>query len=54
MNVIVRMMLFFPHSLPAGGSLDLGFLLTSLASMGLSTWILMRLDRPEVHAYMIT
>jgi hypothetical protein len=52
MNVIIRMMMFFNNSFPAGGSADIAFLITSVAGMLLSFWLIFRLDRQDVRLTM--
>ena len=56
MNVIVRLMMFFPHASfpPAeGGGLDWLYILLNLLSIALSIWLLLRLDKPDVRATMV-
>ena len=52
LNFIVRMMLFFSHSVSAQNVVDIPFAITSLLSMGLSIYILFRLDQVDIHAQM--
>lgn len=52
-NVIMRLMMFFPHFANTAGSVDLLYVLTSIASIGLSTYLLLRLDRVDVRVQMI-
>ena len=52
LNFIVRMMLFFSRSVSAEGVFDAAFAITSLLSMGLSIYILFRLDQVDVKAQM--
>ena len=52
LNFIVRMMLFFSRSVSAQNVIDVPFAITSLLSMGLSFYILFRLDQVDVRAQM--
>ena len=52
LNFIVRMMLFFSRSVNAESVVDASFAITSLLSMGLSFYILFRLDQVDVRAQM--
>ena len=52
-NVIVRLMTFFSNSFPQDGSSNPVFLITCLIGMGLSIWLLLRLDRQDVRLTMI-
>jgi len=52
-NVIVRLMMLFPHarlSDAQGGGFDVLFIATSLIAIAASSWFLQRLDRPDVRA----
>lgn len=48
MNVIVRLMMVWPNALSDEGVLNLGFVLAMLAGIIVSTWLLFRMDRPDV------
>lgn len=50
LNFIIRMMLFFSRTVSAQGVIDWAFALTSLLSMGLSFYLLFRLDQLDVRA----
>ena len=52
-NVIVRLMMLFPHAQTNQGQLDIAYILVSVLSIGLSTYLLLRLDRPDVRSMMI-
>lgn len=52
LNFIVRMMLFFSRSVSAENVIDVPFAITSLLSMGLSIYVLFRLDQVDVRAQM--
>ena len=54
-NVIVRLMMFFSTAVKlAGGKpqVDLLYIILSVLSIGVSMWVLLRLDRMDVHAQM--
>jgi hypothetical protein len=53
LNVIVRLMMFFPHATTQAGTWDIAYVITSLLSMGISTYILLRLDRIDVRTQMV-
>ncbi|GAB4499358.1 MAG: hypothetical protein OHK0052_14260 [Anaerolineales bacterium] len=50
LNFIVRMMLFFSRSVDSKGTVDWAFIITSLLSMALSFYLLMRLDAVDIRA----
>jgi hypothetical protein len=52
-NVIVRLMMFFSNSFSSSGEPNFAYLITCLAGLGLSIWLLLRLDRQDVHLTMI-
>jgi hypothetical protein len=57
-NVIIRMMMFFSQSVArtsTGGALvDWPYLILALVSIGTSLWLLLRLDRMDVRAQMVS
>lgn len=53
LNVIVRLMMFFPHAKSSIGEYDIPYIVTSLLSMALSWYLLMRLDSTEVRVEMV-
>ncbi len=53
LNVIIHVMMFFSHAKSPDGLLDLPYILTSLISMVLSTYLLLRLDRVDIRTQMI-
>lgn len=53
MNVVVRTMLLFRHARPPGEPYDILFIVASLLSIALSTYILLRLDRTDVRVQMV-
>jgi hypothetical protein len=54
LNVIIRLMMFFPHLLNQTGSIDILWVVASLLSMGLSMYLALRLDRTDVRVLMVT
>jgi len=48
MNVIVRLMMLFPNALSAEGAFNTAFVTAMLLGVAISTWLLFRLDRPDV------
>lgn len=53
MNVIVRIMMFFPHAVSTAGKVDIVYIVASLIGLSLSSWLVMRLDRQDVRMQMI-
>ncbi len=55
-NVITRLMIFFSTAVTLNASsqpqLNFVFIVLSLLSIGISLWVLLRLDRVDVHAQM--
>jgi hypothetical protein len=54
LNVIIRLMMFFPNSVTSDGVVHLPFIITSLISMGLSFYLMLRLDQTDVRIQMVT
>ena len=56
-NVVVRLMMLFPNALmrlPEGGFVfDLSYIALSVASIALSAFFLLRLDRPDVRSTIV-
>jgi hypothetical protein len=50
LNFVIRMMLFFAHSVDTQGVIDWTFAITSLLSMILSFYLLFRLDQLDIRA----
>lgn len=48
MNVIVRLMMLLPNAMSGEGVLDTAFVTAMLLGVTISTWLLFRLDRPDV------
>jgi hypothetical protein len=53
LNVIVRLMMLYPHVYERG-EFNFMWLLTSLLSIGISTFLVLRLDRTDVRVTMVT
>ncbi|MFM8322287.1 MAG: hypothetical protein ACKOC5_15340 [Chloroflexota bacterium] len=52
LNVIIRLMMLFPHAYEQG-TFNPVFVVTSLLSIGLSLYVLQRLDKVDVRATMV-
>jgi hypothetical protein len=50
LNIIIRMMMFFPHAVSKQGVWDFTYMLITIVSMLLSGWFLLRLERPDVQS----
>jgi uncharacterized membrane protein (DUF2068 family) len=50
LNIIIRIMMFFPHVVSEQGVWDITYLVINIVAMSLSGWFLLRLDRPDVHS----
>jgi hypothetical protein len=50
LNIIIKMMLFFSTSVSAKGVADPTFAITALLSMGLSLYLLVRLDSVDIRS----
>ncbi len=53
LNVIVRIMMFWSNGFSRSGVPDFAFIITSLAGIILSFWLLVRLDRQDVRSRMV-
>jgi hypothetical protein len=53
LNVIIRLMMFFPNSLKPEQNLNVTYVVFSLVGLGLSLYLLLRLDRPDIRSQMI-
>lgn len=49
-NITIRIMMFFPHSQMADGSLNFYWIITNFLAILISGWFLLRLDKPDVHS----
>ena len=50
-NVIIRLMMFFSHAVTLQGGqriTDVAWIVTAVLAIAMSTWFLLRLDRPDV------
>jgi hypothetical protein len=55
LNVIVRLLMLFPHAIDVtNGMINFSYLIFNLLGMGLSLWLLLRLDQPDVRVTMVT
>jgi hypothetical protein len=54
LNVITYIMMFFPNATYSDGSVNTVYIITSLISMALSTYLVLRLDRVDVRTQMVT
>jgi len=56
-NVIIRIMMFLSNAVPRNASgavhVDVTYIVVSVLSIAISLWVLLRLDRVDVHAQMI-
>jgi hypothetical protein len=52
MNVIIRIMMFWTNGFSRSGQSELGFILTTIASVILSCWLLLRLDHQDIRVQM--
>jgi hypothetical protein len=52
MNVIVRILLFFSNAVPRNGDFNLVFSVFTLIGLGLSLFLLLRLDRTDIRSMM--
>ncbi len=53
MNVIIRLMMFFTNSFGADGQANFVAIITILAGLALSFYLLLRLDRQDVRIQMV-
>jgi hypothetical protein len=54
LNVIIRIMMFFPHSVPTPGNFDFTYMAFSIIGLALSSYLMLRLDRPDIRARLVT
>jgi len=54
MNVIIRLMMLFPHIIQLGGGIDFMYVAMNVLGIILSLYLLLRLDRIDVRATMVT
>lgn len=53
LNAIIRILMFFPNSRGENGPTDFLFIITSILSIGLSIYLLVRLDQNDIRAQMV-
>ena len=54
LNVIIRIMMFFNQAVPSPGQVNWSALIFSVLGLGLSSYLMLRLDKSDVRARMIT
>jgi len=52
LNAIMRIMMLFPHATFLDGSADILFVIASIASIALSIYLVLRLDKNDIRALM--
>ena len=53
LNAIVRIMMFFQRATYSDGTANLIYIVTSLLSIGISTYVMLRLDRVDIRTRMV-
>jgi membrane associated rhomboid family serine protease len=54
MNVIIRIMMFFNQAVPSPGQVNWSALIFSILGLALSSYLMLRLDRPDIRARLVT
>jgi hypothetical protein len=54
LNVIIRIMMFFPHSVPRPGVFNWTYIIFSILGLALSSYLLLRLDRADIRSRLVT
>jgi membrane associated rhomboid family serine protease len=54
MNVIIRIMMFFNQAVPSPGQINWSALFFSIIGLALSTYLMLRLDKPDIRARLVT
>jgi membrane associated rhomboid family serine protease len=54
LNVIIRIMMFFPHSVSRAGTFDWTYMTFSIIGLALSSYLMLRLDRPDIRARLVS
>jgi hypothetical protein len=54
MNVIVRIMMFFPHSTPRGGQFNFPYMILSALALALSLYLVLRLDKADIRSQLVS
>ncbi len=52
LNVIVRLMMFFPNAATPNGTFQLPYIIASILSIGISIYLVLRLDRVDIRSQM--
>jgi len=53
LNAIIRIMMFFPHATFIDGSADVIYIITSILSISLSIYLVLRLDKVDIRTRMV-
>ena len=53
LNVIVLLMMFFPNAATPNGTFQMPFIIASFLSIGISTYLVLRLDRVDIRSKMV-
>jgi hypothetical protein len=54
MNIIVRIMMFFPQSIPRAGQYNFPYMILSILALALSLYLVFRLDRADIRSQLVT
>lgn len=54
LNVITYILMFFPNATYSDGTINIVYIITSLISMAISTYLVLRLDQVDVRTQMVT
>jgi membrane associated rhomboid family serine protease len=54
LNVIIRIMMFFPHSVPRPGEFNWTYIIFSILGLALSSYLMLRLDRADIRSRLVT
>lgn len=52
LNVIVRLMMFFPNAATPNGTFQFPYIIASVLSIGISIYLVLRLDRVDIRSQM--
>jgi hypothetical protein len=53
LSAIIRLMMFLPNTVNKAGVFDYTYAIFSLVSIGLSIWLVFRLDRSDVRSFIV-
>jgi hypothetical protein len=53
MNVIIRIMMFFPHSTPRGALVNYPYMIITTAAILLSLYLVLRLDKADIRSQLV-